>query len=53
MELFYKPLRKSTHLSLFTVYNFTFVWAILCLFGTKESIRRKLDRRGQIILWYW
>jgi hypothetical protein len=34
--------------------------AIVCLlftilhpFGTRESIRRKVDDGGQIVLWYW
>jgi len=34
-----------------TVCNFFFT--ILRPFGTKESIRRKVDHGGQIVLWYW
>jgi hypothetical protein len=32
---------------LFTIYNLTFVW------DQRESIRRKVDHGGQIVLWYW
>jgi hypothetical protein len=31
------------------VYLFT----ILCPFGTKESIRQKVDHGGQIVIWYY
>jgi hypothetical protein len=29
------------------------LFTILRLFGTKKSIRRKVDHGGQIVLWYW
>jgi hypothetical protein len=29
------------------------LFIILCPFGTRESIRRKVDLGGQIVLWYW
>jgi hypothetical protein len=29
------------------------LFTILRPFGTKKSIRRKVDHRGQIVLWYW
>ncbi len=34
-----------------SVYCIFFI--ILRLFGTRESIRRKVDHGGQIVLWYW
>jgi hypothetical protein len=29
------------------------LFTILRLFGTRKSIRRKVDHGGQIVLWYW
>jgi hypothetical protein len=29
------------------------LFTILRPFGTRKSIRRKVDHRGQIVLWYW
>jgi len=29
------------------------LFTILCPFGTRESIRRKVDHGGQIVLWDW
>jgi hypothetical protein len=29
------------------------LFIILHLFETRESIRRKVDHGGQIVLWYW
>jgi hypothetical protein len=29
------------------------LFTILCPFGTRESIRQKVDHGGQIVLWYW
>jgi len=37
-------LKKKSECLLFT---------ILHSFGTRESIRRKVDHGGQIVLWYW
>jgi hypothetical protein len=33
--------------------GFCLLFTILCPFGTRESIRRKVDHGGQIVLWYW
>jgi hypothetical protein len=38
--------------SVLTGYN-CLLFTILRPFRTKESIRRKVDHRGQIVLWYW
>jgi hypothetical protein len=35
----------------YSVYCLLFT--ILCPFGTRESIRRKVGHGGQIVLWYW
>jgi hypothetical protein len=29
------------------------LFTILCPFEIRESIRRKVDHEGQIVLWYW
>jgi hypothetical protein len=41
-----------TQVQLFILVYFS-LFTILSLFGTKESIRRKVDHGGQIVLWYW
>jgi hypothetical protein len=33
--------------------HFCLLLTILRPFGTRESIRRKIDHGGQIVLWYW
>jgi hypothetical protein len=42
-------LRKRIYLE----HWFCLLFTILCPFGTRESIRRKVDHRGRIVLWYW
>jgi hypothetical protein len=33
-------------------YVYSLLFTILCPFGTRESIRRKVDHGGHIVLWY-
>jgi len=44
---------KGYHVKILKIRRICLLFTILRPFGTRKSIRQKVDHGGQIVLWYW